>query len=43
MKEHIGKEKILSLFRDMEQLGYHPDQTISLINKIITFKNGGEA
>lgn len=34
MKDDIGKEKILSLFRDMEQLGYDAEQTIDLILRI---------
>lgn len=34
MRETIGKEKILSLFRDMEQLGYDQEQTIALVHKI---------
>ncbi len=34
MKDTIGKDKILTLFKDMEQLGYDQDQTISLIHKI---------
>lgn len=34
MKESIGKEKILALFRDMEQLGYDAEQTVALVHKI---------
>ena len=35
MKENIGKEKILALFRDMEQLGYDQQQTIALVHRMI--------
>ena len=41
MKDTIGKDKILALFKDMEQLGYDPDQTISLIHKIIDSEKAG--
>lgn len=36
MKESIGREKILTFFREMEQLGYGADEIISLIHKIIS-------
>ena len=41
MKDTIGKDKILTLFKDMEQLGYDQDQTISLIHKIIDSEKAG--
>ena len=41
MKDTIGKDKILTLFKDMEQLGYDQDQTISLIHKIIDREKAG--
>lgn len=41
MKDTIGKDKILALFKDMEQLGYDSDQTISLIHKIIDSEKAG--
>ena len=41
MKDTIGKDKILALFKDMEQLGYDPHQTISLIHKIIDSEKAG--
>ena len=41
MKDTIGKDKILALFKDMEQLGYDPHQTIRLIHKIIDSEKAG--
>lgn len=35
MRENIGREKILTLFMDMEQLGYDTEQTAALIRKIM--------
>lgn len=34
MKESIAREKILVLFQEMEQLGYSPSQSVSLVHKI---------
>ena len=36
MKESIGQEKILTFFREMEQLGYEAEEIIELIHKIIS-------
>lgn len=36
MKESIGQEKILTFFREMEQLGYKAEEIIELIHKIIS-------
>ena len=38
MKESIGQEKILTFFREMEQLGYEAEEIIELIQKL---KSGG--
>lgn len=35
MKESIGTEKIFTFFHEMELLGYHADQVIELIYKVI--------
>ena len=34
MKESIAREKILVFFQEMEQLGYSPSQSVSLVHKI---------
>ena len=39
MKETIGKEKILTFFRDMEQLGYDKSQTTALIDNMLKEMN----
>lgn len=42
MKDTMGKDKILALFKDMEQLGYDADQTLRLIHKITNRKASAE-
>lgn len=42
MKDTMGKDKILALFKDMEQLGYDADQTLRLIYKITNRKASAE-
>ena len=38
MKESMGREKILTFFHEMKQMGYDRDQTTALIEKILKEK-----